>query len=415
MTSIWPSAGVPAADEEGRARYAARGLSRRGVVAGLVCTGLAAPLSARAVAAPSLSRLGNAKGLLFGTSVGAGAAGSLTGMLADPRMMAIVDRECGTIVAENEMKPYVIARRPDMFDFAPGDGIAAWAAAKGKMVRGHTLLWNHPKYTPGWLAERYADAPPSALAQWLTAYVDAVAGHYGTRVYAWDVVNETIDPATGELRDSLFQGKLGFDAIRIAFETAKRRAPHASRVYNDYMSWGAGSARHRAGVLKLLRRFRAEGVPVDALGLQSHIGTEQSAAGSGGDMVGSRERERDWRAFLDEVVAMGYRLSITEFDVSDRGLAGSIAERDAQVAAVAKAYLDLTLSYREVDELLCWGMADRYSWLQGFSPRDDGQPLRPLPYDGDYRAKPLRTAIARAIEAAPSRSTVEKRRDGGRP
>jgi endo-1,4-beta-xylanase len=169
------------------------------------------------------------------------------------------------------------------------------------------------------------------------------------------------------------------------------------------MSWGAGSAKHRAGVLKLLRRFRAENVPVDTLGLQSHIGTEQSASVTGGDMVESREREQEWRRFLDEVVSMGYRLAITEFDVSDRGVTGSIKARDDRVRSVAKAYLDLTLSYPQVDELLCWGMVDRYSWLQQFSPRADGQALRPLPYDEGYRAKPLRDAIAQAIRHAPLR------------
>jgi endo-1,4-beta-xylanase len=56
---------------------------------------------------------------------------------------------------------------------------------------------------------------------------------------------------------------------------------------------------------------------------------------------------------------------------------------------------------KAVDELLCWGLVDHYSWLQQFSPRADGRPLRPLPYDQEYRAKPLRTAIAEAILHAP--------------
>jgi endo-1,4-beta-xylanase len=378
-------------------------LSRRDAVAGLMCSALPTAAWAGSAGSQTLASLAQAKGLSFGTSVGAGPKGSLTGMLADPRVMAVVDRECGIIVAENEMKQYVIASRADMFDFAPGDMIAGWAKAHNKKMRGHALLWNHPKYTPGWMVERYADAPADKLADWLRSYVGTVVTHYAESIFTWDVVNETIDPATGELRASLFQSKLGFEALRIAFETAREHAPRSRRVYNDYMSWGAGSAKHRAGVLKLLRRFRAENVPVDTLGLQSHIGTEQSASVTGGDMVESREREQEWRRFLDEVVSMGYRLAITEFDVSDRGVTGSIKARDDRVRSVAKAYLDLTLSYPQVDELLCWGMVDRYSWLQQFSPRADGQALRPLPYDEGYRAKPLRDAIAQAIRHAPLR------------
>lgn len=374
-------------------------LSRRALLGGLTCSALPLPARGAPKSPTSLATLAAAKGLVFGSSVGAGAEASLTGMLSDPRMMAIVERECAAIVAENEMKQYVIAARSGTLNFEPGDRIAHWAHSHGKRLRGHTLLWNVQKYVPKWLDDRYATAPSTDLATWLRGYVRGVVEHFGRQVYAWDVVNETIDPATGELRDTLFQRKLGFEAFRIAFEAARAYAPHARRVYNDFMSWGEGAAKHRAGVLRLLERFRRENVPVDSLGVQSHIGTEQSATGSGGDMARTQAREREWRAFLDEVTGMGYRLSITEFDVSDRRLIGSIAARDAEVAAVGKGYLDLMLSYRQLDELICWGLVDRYSWLQGFSPRDDQQPLRPLPFDSDYAAKPLRAAIASALRA----------------
>ncbi|HTG39867.1 endo-1,4-beta-xylanase [Sphingomonas sp.] len=379
-----------------RASAASLRLTRRAALGGLA---LAWPMT-RLVAKdemPSLAERAARKGILFGTAVGAGRPGTLTGMLSDPRMMAIVERECGVIVAENEMKQYVIAAQPDATAFARGDSIADWAQGHGKKLRGHTLLWNHPKYTPGWLTERYRDAPRDGLATWVRDYVGGVAAHYRGRVHSWDVVNETVDNETGELRDTLFQRKLGFDAIRIAFEAAQEHAPDAQRVYNDYMSWGAGGAKHRAGVLRLLERFRREKVPVDALGLQSHIGV--------GD-IAHAARERDWRAFVDEVTGMGYRLLITEFDVNDRGAPGDIARRDAEVAAVAKGYLDLMLSYPMLDHLLCWGLVDRYSWLQNFTPRADKLPQRPLPYDAQYQPKPLRDAIAAALIAAPARAAA---------
>lgn len=273
-------------------------MSRRAMLGTLAATALPVQLLAEE-SPPPLRALAQAKGVLFGTAVGGGRPGTRTGMLADPAMMALVKRECGVIVPENEMKQYVIAARSGAPDYAPGDRIAAWAAAAGTKLRGHTLLWNTPKYTPRWIEERFLGEPPEALAAWLTAYVGDVAAHYGRRVHSWDVVNETIDPETGELRDTLFTRKLGFDAIRLPFEAARARAPHAQRVYNDYMSWGVDGARHRSGVLKLLERMRAEGVPVDALGIQSHIGTEQGR-GSGNDMgAATAARERAWRDFVE--------------------------------------------------------------------------------------------------------------------
>src|SRR3546814_15017857 len=86
------------------------------------------------------------------------------------------------------------------------------------------------------------------------------------------------------------------------------------------MSWGAGSATHRAGVLRLLEGFRARGVPVDTLGIQSHSVT------SGPDIGATVARqEGDWRAFLDAVVATESRLIITEPAVRVTGLAAPFA------------------------------------------------------------------------------------------
>src|SRR5690606_18869584 len=122
-------------------------------------------------------------------------------------------------------------------------------------------------------------------------------------------------------------------------------------VYNDYMSWEAGNATHRAGVLRLLEGFRTRGVPVDALGVQSHLVTD------GPDIAATVARqERAWRAFLDEVTAMGYRLLITEFDVRDNGLPADVAVRDRAVADYTRAYLDLMLDYDGLGDVLVWGM-----------------------------------------------------------
>jgi endo-1,4-beta-xylanase len=129
--------------------------------------------------------------------------------------------------------------------------------------------------------------------------------------------------------------------------------------------------------------------------VQSHIGNDGRIQDT---------QNRQWRAFLDEVVGMGYKLLITEFDVNDKDLPTESGTRDAQVAAAAKGYLDLMLSYKQLDQVLCWGMVDKFSWLQNFSKRADTTPQRPTPYDDNYRPKPLRDAIAAAFESAPKRT-----------
>jgi endo-1,4-beta-xylanase len=149
-------------------------------------------------------------------------------------------------------------------------------------------------------------------------------------------------------------------------------------------------------VLKLLEGFRKRGAPVDALGIQSHIRLLKPLTVA--EIV--RESEGPWRRFLDEVVAMGYKLEITEFDVNDKLAPTDALERDRMVADYGKAYLDVMLSFPQLRDVMAWGMVDRYSWLTDFDPRNDKTLKRGTPYDTHFRPKFLREAIAAAFMGA---------------
>jgi endo-1,4-beta-xylanase len=354
-------------------------------------------------AGPSLAVLAKAKGVQFGSAVGAGKAGSLTGSLEDPGYRQVLIDECGVLVPENELKWYVLRPDAKTFAFERADRIAAFAKAHDIALRGHTLLWHHPKWFPEWLNEYDFGSGPAGKANaqaMLVSHIAKVIKHY-PQIQSWDVVNETIDPQDGSIRRTVLSDVMGQEAtLDVAFQTARAFAPKARLVYNDYMGWEAGNEAHRVGVLKLLEGFRKRGTPVDALGVQSHLGTEDPA--TPGSLGGPQEKQ--WRAFIDEATGMGYDLLITEFDVNDRDLPGDVAARDAAGAAVAKAYLDLMLDYRQTKEVLAWGMVDKYSWLQNFTPRKDGLPKRATLYDDAYKPKPMRGAVAAAFQAAPVRA-----------
>jgi endo-1,4-beta-xylanase len=166
------------------------------------------------------------------------------------------------------------------------------------------------------------------------------------------------------------------------------------------MSWNADDERHRSAVLRLLDSLLKRGTPVDALGVQSHLGSKYSDTPTGlGDID-----ERAWRHFLDEVTGMGLDLLVTEMDVHDNPLPGAIGPRDRAVADHARRYLDIMLSYPQCRTVMCWGLSDRYSWLNQFRPRADGLPKRPCPYDADFHPKPFRESIADAFRAASPRA-----------
>src|SRR4029077_12412940 len=114
--------------------------------------------------------------------------------------------------------------------------------------------------------------------RYLRSYVRQVCTHYGNQIRSWDVVNEAIDPKSGQLRETPFTRVLGFDVLRIAYEAARESAPRAQLVYNGYISCTARDETHRAGVLRLLEQFKHRRIPVDALGIQSHLGTDDDGA-----------------------------------------------------------------------------------------------------------------------------------------
>lgn len=337
-----------------------------------------------------LKDLAAAKGMRFGDAAG------LADSLRVPEVAALIVRECNILVPENELKMYVThnANATD-YNFGPGDEILRFCEDHHIAMRGHNLYWAKDQYTPKWLTGYDFGAHPKVTAEkMLRDYIGKVCDHYGTKLTSWDVVNEAVNEQTGQVRDCVITRELGVEGLGIAFTAAREHLPHTQLVYNDYMNWEAGDENHRDGVLNLLRWFRKNHIPVDALGLQSHMGTDHDL---------TLGQPAAWKAFLDEVTAMGYDLLITEFDISDKNIKADIPTRDAKVAEVGKAYLDLTLDYKQVKDVLCWGIDDKYSWLQGFSKREDGLRLRPTPYDDNFRPKPLRQAIADALNAAPAR------------
>ena len=350
---------------------------------------------AQGPAGETLKDVAARKGMRFGTAISAG-----RNQFGDAAYRALVERECNLIVLENEMKWQALEPAPGKPNFGPADDVIAWAKDKGIAVRGHNLFWQAEKWVPGWVAKQnFGPHPAKAVEQLMRTHVSTVCGHFGKTIKSWDVVNEAVDPADGKLRQNALTKPLGaVEQIDLAFRLAKEYAPQAQLVYNDYMRGDAGSAKHRAGVLALLADLKKRGTPVNALGLQSHIGSWDETDKGHSDLV-------EWRKFLDEVSGMGYDLLITELDVNDRRLPADIAKRDAGVAAATRDYLDVTLAYPRLRDILVWGLADNISWLQTWdeAPRKDKLPMRPTPFDAQLKAKPMKQAIIDAIKAAPAR------------
>jgi endo-1,4-beta-xylanase len=338
----------------------------------------------------SLKQRAAAKGIIYGiesTYSDINSDQKLATLIAKESMLLAPGLELKWHVGDNSLRP-----DPTSFDFTRADWMAKFASTNGMRLRGHTLVWHES--LPPWFAEK---VNKQNAKQILTQHIQKVVGRYAGKMHSWDVVNEAIAVPDGQplsLRKTPWWELLGPDYIEIAFRAAAKADPKALLVYNDYgLEYDTPEDEaKRVAVLKLLKHLKSKGVPIQALGIQSHLDGHET-----------RFNPKKFRAFLKQVAALNLKIMITELDVNDQKLPANPAIRDRIVAAAYEDYLSAALSEKAVTTVVIWGITDRISWLSTQNPRADGAALRPLPLDANLKPKLVWNAIARAFDRAPRR------------
>jgi endo-1,4-beta-xylanase len=337
---------------------------------------------------PSLRALAAARGITFGMDSDVDFAA------APPEYLALFLRQSALFAPPfgwNHISP-----RPGVYDFSHHRASIDLAFRNGLKLTGCHFLWHES--APAWLATLTRAEAERAIIDFITRAATEFRGH----VYAWNVINEAINPRDGR-PDLLRAGSTfvkvfgGMDYLVPAFQAARAADPQALLVCNDYALDLAGQDANRTGMLRMVDFLQSKHAPIDAVGLQSHL-----KAASFGDFD-----ERRYRAFLKEIASRGLKILITELDVMDLGLPSDITRRDQMVADIYARFLRVALDEPAVKSVVVWGLSDRYTWLTPHSSpgyaRPDGLPTRPLPFDDAFRPKPAFFAIANALKAAPSR------------
>lgn len=299
----------------------------------------------------------------------------------EPPHSELLTRQFNSVVAENAMKWRALRPAEDAFHFAAADAIVNFAKAHHMLIRGHNLVWH--EHNPAWL---FRDASGSALQpgpeskslvlRRLEAHVRTVVGRYRDDVYAWDVVNEVIDPKQHDgFRRSDWFRLTGADYIDTAFRVAREVAPRAKLFVNDYETTNPAKCDF---LLRLVRDLKSRGVPVDAMGHQTHINLETPSVDS---IVES----------VEKFSALGLDNQVTELDVSvyTNPIASCNAIPESVLAEQGYRYRDLFNAFRslkgKISGVTLWGYADDHTWLRRF-PRnrlDD-----PLLFDDRLQPKP---------------------------
>jgi len=191
-----------------------------------------------------------------------------------------------------------------------------------------------------------------------------------------------------DMVNSVWLKNIGEDYVELAFRATSEADPSALLTYNDYgiEADTPEQERKRESILAMLRRVRKEHVPIHALGVQSHLRPHGDPFSWNG-----------LNTFLKEIRKLKMEVFVTELDVDDSALPADIPERDRLVAEVYRSYLENILRHESVKAVLTWCLSDRDTWLQGFRPRKEGLPQRPLPFDADLNPKPAFFALRDAL------------------
>ncbi len=286
-----------------------------------------------------------------------------SGYLADGRYSSVLSRHFSYLTAEYEMKWVTIEPTQGVRNFSPGDNIVGYGQTNGMAIKGHTLIWHGS--APGWLNSLSASDFRTAFE----AHIRATGEHFRGRLYAWDVVNEAIaDNGTG-LRDTIFRQKLGDNYVADAFRLAHKADPEALLFYNDYGGEGLNAKSNR--IYDLVSGLKAQGVPIDGVGLQMHI----TASNSPSDSAVAANMRR--------LAELGLLVNISEMDVRTRDLPGTPQSKlDAQ-KAVYKSIVAVCVAEPRCDAVTFWGFTDAHSWIDAQYGADD-----PLLFDEQYAPKP---------------------------
>ena len=317
----------------------------------------------------SLKAIADAKGFLIGSAAD---ATTLVGSQVYANTLA---REFNYVTTAYEMNWRRVHPSVNDWNFLFADDIVNFAIDHQMKLRGNSLIWYYTEM-PTYLTSA---VPTDEFRQMYEDHIKTLVGHYRGKVHAWNVVNEAVDN-DGQLRDTLFLEKLGDQYIGDAFRLAHEADPSAILLYTDYGAEALG--RKSDGVYKLVKGLVADGVPINGVGLQMHVGMDPTGYPKPEDIAKNIRR----------LVALRLSVEITEMDVQIRHLLGSLQERQETQRKIYHDIIAACLKEKGFTNITFWGFTDADSWIDQFFGPDD-----PLLFDENFQPKPAYWGVMEAL------------------
>jgi endo-1,4-beta-xylanase len=312
------------------------------------------------------------------------------GDLQNPQLAEFLTKNFNTLTAGNELK----------YNFTRADWIVDFAERNQMYFRGHNLCWNH--WLPGWAASTLTRGNAE---RYLVEHIATVAGRYKGRIDSWDVVNEPLGTwrTAAGLSARPWLDLIGPEYLDVAFHATAEADPGALRVLNfDRLEQSCTATDDdRRQALQMIEGMLRRGVPIQAVGFESHLMAWDSVENASQDRL------------IQSIRDLGLPILFTELEVNDtrivdRRFGGGFSRRDHAVASTYFDYLTQMVPKAGCEQVIFWTPWDGSDWLDGLHGRDferaDGRSHRPGLVDAKMQWKPAYYSVARALQQVFSRA-----------
>jgi endo-1,4-beta-xylanase len=270
------------------------------------------------------------------------------------------------------------------FTFTNGDNLVGEAVCNNMKVRGQNLVWATGAQTPTYATGdgTNSSANQATVISNIQEHIMNEVQHFGSKVYAWDVINEPIDPSQPDcLVHGPFYNVLGKSYIDVALQAARQYAPSGTLLFiNEYST---ADPNRLACLVSVIQDLKNRGIPIDGVGHETHNAINYPSVSA---MVNS----------INTIAAdfPGINQQITELDLSVYNAGDNVSNYGSSIPPSILAeqgwlYAQLFDNFRQlkgkISAVTIWGMADDDTWLDSFPvTRTD----YPLPFDMGLQAKP---------------------------
>ncbi|MDM7832349.1 endo-1,4-beta-xylanase [Cellulomonas edaphi] len=232
---------------------------------------------------------------------------------------------------------------------------AQWFAARGVRLKGHPLVWHTVQ--PSWLLDLSVDEVEAVQR----ARIRREVGDFAGLIDTWDAINEVVimpvfdKEDNGITRLAWVRGRVAM--IRMAFDEARATNPRATLLLNDFDMSSAYEC--------LIEAVLEAGIPVDGLGLQSHM-----HQGYWGEERTLRTLERFSRfgppLHLTETTLLSGEIMPADIDDLNDYVVDtwpSTPEGEERQADELVRHYRTLLSHPAVVSTTYWGLPDEGAWL----------------------------------------------------